>query len=134
MLALVVDDDTLMRLVACRILRRAGIATIGFATADAALALLDPPEPAVSLVVTDVHMPGVLDGIELARRVGATGLGPPVIVMSGSEGALDAAARIPGVRAALRKDALLARLGAAAVEAVAAAREARPWQADDPRR
>ena len=65
---MVVDDEPMLRLVFSEILRDAGYSVSDAPTADEALAMLeDGCEPRV--VVTDVHMPGELDGFELAKVI-----------------------------------------------------------------
>lgn len=46
----------------------------------------------VDLVVTDVHMPGSLDGLDLTRRIRAETRLLPIIVVSGAAQAMDAQA------------------------------------------
>ena len=65
---MVVDDEPILRLVFSEILRDAGYSVSDAPTADEALAMLeDGCEPRV--VVTDVHMPGELNGFELAKVI-----------------------------------------------------------------
>ena len=63
--ALVVDDDALIRMDAAAILEDAGFVTLEAAHADAALELLRERHPHLSLLFTDVQMPGDLDGFAL---------------------------------------------------------------------
>ena len=78
---LLVEDDPLVRLVAERVLRRAGWKVRAAESAEAALAHLDR-YGAPDLLVTDVEMPG-LDGVALARRARADWPGLPVVLASG---------------------------------------------------
>ena len=103
MLAVVVDDDPLMRALAGRVLRRAGIGCLGFASADDALPALAELGDEVSVLVTDVQMPGSMDGLGLARHAGEVHPRLPVIVMSGSAAALEQATSIAHVVAVLAK-------------------------------
>jgi CheY-like chemotaxis protein len=65
---LVVEDETFTRLAAVDLLSEAGLTNYEAADADEALlTLADHPE--ISLMVTDVNMPGTMDGMSLARRV-----------------------------------------------------------------
>lgn len=80
--AIVVEDDEILRDVITSALALLGINSTEFSSADAALAYLGSDEP-VSLVVTDVHMPGAHDGLELAQHVWKTLPTLPVIIISG---------------------------------------------------
>ena len=129
MLAIVVDDDTVTRVIASRILRTAGVTSLGFATADEALALLDPLHPDVSMLLTDVSMPGSIDGLELARRTRAGSPHLPVIVMSGSDGSLADARRIDGIAGVVGKP-LAAQALVEAVLGALGGRDGYPNQCD----
>ncbi len=63
---LVVDDEVLIRLIMADELRDAGYRVIEASSADEALALLTSGL-SVDLLITDVRMPGTLDGLGLAR-------------------------------------------------------------------
>ena len=68
---LVVDDEILTRMAASEVLRERGYCVIEAATADEALRVLHSPTR-VDLVLTDMRMPGEIDGVGLARHVRAT--------------------------------------------------------------
>jgi DNA-binding NtrC family response regulator len=65
---LVVEDDALVRMVVSDTLADAGYRVIDAVTADEALRLLNMRSD-VRVVITDVRMPGKLDGFALARIV-----------------------------------------------------------------
>ncbi len=65
---LLVEDEALVRMVNADILMDAGYNVIDAANASDALELLDA-RPDVRLMVTDVRMPGELDGYGLSRIV-----------------------------------------------------------------
>lgn len=65
---LVVDDEALLRLAAVDVLEDEGFATVSADCAEAALTELDA-HPEVSVLFTDINMPGAFDGLELARLV-----------------------------------------------------------------
>ncbi|MCQ3933828.1 MAG: nitrogen regulation protein NR(I) [Gammaproteobacteria bacterium] len=75
----VVDDDDAVRWVLDKALKSAGISTRSFEGAEEFFAALGEERPDV--VVTDVRMPGV-DGMGLMRRLEASGLTLPVIVIT----------------------------------------------------
>jgi CheY-like chemotaxis protein len=64
---LVVEDEVLIRLVIAAELRNAGFVVLEAANAEEALAVLEAAGP-VDAMITDVRMPGAIDGIELARE------------------------------------------------------------------
>ena len=66
---LVVEDNTGLRRIVVRQLREAGYRVLEAADADAAMAIIDSPER-VDLLLTDVVMPGAMDGRDLARVAG----------------------------------------------------------------
>jgi two-component system response regulator FixJ len=76
----VIDDDADVRQSLAFLLSTVGLAVRVHESASAFLKIL--PEIQEGCIVTDVRMPGV-DGIELQRRLAATGVKLPVIVMTG---------------------------------------------------
>ncbi len=78
---LLVEDERLVRQVAERTLRKAGYEVLVAQDGDEALALAIP-EGSVSLLITDVVMPG-LDGSQLAGRLKARHRGLKVLYVSG---------------------------------------------------
>lgn len=118
--ALVVDDDPAVRSLVARVLADAGFSPAACATADEGIAILAAPAPELRLLVTDVSMPGSIDGIDLAAYAVASRPKLSVIVMSGS---LDREARhrIPrGVLAVLPKPFSLGELARLAGESAVA--------------
>lgn len=63
---LVVDDEAALREVIARRLRRAGYAVKTAENADVALSLTELGRPPFDLIVTDVHMPPGMNGLDLA--------------------------------------------------------------------
>ncbi len=81
--ALVVDDDVLILLHACDILRDAGFRALEAMNVDAALAQLEQYQTEVVLLLTDVQMPGGRDGFDLAREVAERWPSVKILVASG---------------------------------------------------
>jgi two-component system cell cycle sensor histidine kinase/response regulator CckA len=108
---LVVDDDPLICAVVATFLRREGREVRTYPDADAALAALDLVTEPIDIVVTDVSMPGELDGIALAALVARRRPETPVVLMSGSAGSLARGGRATGVWATLAKPFTLDELG-----------------------
>ena len=92
-MALVVDDEPLVLLDTSDMVENAGYQVIQARNADEALSVLER-HPDVSLLVTDIQMPGSMDGIALARHVGDRW---PHIGILGLSGAV---APMPGVLSA----------------------------------
>jgi DNA-binding response OmpR family regulator len=78
---LVVEDESDIREALVEVLRDAGFQIVEAATADAATALLD--FKGLSLIVTDINLPGRLNGIDLAVAARHARPGIPVIFISG---------------------------------------------------
>jgi CheY-like chemotaxis protein len=68
LVVLVVEDEPIVRFDAIQSLEDAGFEVVDAYDADHALVALEQ-RPDVSAVFTDVHMPGRLNGVELARLV-----------------------------------------------------------------
>lgn len=85
---LVVDDEPLIRLGLVSLLEDWGHQALSASDAATAIAALEANE-LIELVITDVDMPGTMDGIALARYV--AGRWPPIrlIVVSGKVGPAD---------------------------------------------
>jgi CheY-like chemotaxis protein len=67
-LVLVVEDEILIRLHAVSLLEGAGFATLQAASAEAAIALLEARKD-IGIVVTDIDLPGGMDGLRLAHAI-----------------------------------------------------------------
>ena len=78
-----VDDDHLIRLHACDILEEFGFECLAAPAADMALVLLEANAPSVTLLFTDVQMPGKIDGFALARVAAAHWPHIGIVVASG---------------------------------------------------
>jgi CheY-like chemotaxis protein len=64
---LVVEDDVLVRLVIAGYLRECGYRVLEAANADEAVRLLERDAPRIDVVLTDIEMPGEMDGFALAQ-------------------------------------------------------------------
>ena len=79
---MVVDDDRQSRVITARILRDEGYRVIEAQSGEQALEQLGEPND-VQLVLTDIAMPGGMDGLELARKISTLVPTLPVVLMSG---------------------------------------------------
>jgi DNA-binding NtrC family response regulator len=91
---LVVDDDFLVRLNTAEIFEEAGFEVIAACDVASALVVLKQ-DSSVGLVCTDVHMPGKLNGIDLATWLRNHHPDIKVIVMSCHSRSCDLPAGIP---------------------------------------
>jgi two-component system, response regulator PdtaR len=79
-----VEDEVFIRLDIADALRAAGFIVVEAARADDAATFVDAGEP-LDALFTDVQLPGVLNGLSLARRVRARHPNVPIIIASGSD-------------------------------------------------
>jgi two-component system, response regulator PdtaR len=84
MVILVVEDQTLVRMFMTDFLDEAGFKVFEAVSADEALTVLEA-RPDVQAVVTDIEMPGSMNGIALAKMVRGRWLGIGVVVTSGRQ-------------------------------------------------
>jgi two-component system cell cycle sensor histidine kinase/response regulator CckA len=82
-IVVVVEDESALRGLIERVLGRAGYEVVCFGSADEAFIALEQGGFAVDLLLTDVVLPGVLQGKELVERVTASRPDLPVLFMSG---------------------------------------------------
>lgn len=84
-LILVVEDDPLILEFLCEILQEEGFKVEPYTSADAASIYLEQHAQQVALLLTDITMPGTMNGADLANLVGERWPEKPVMVMSGYE-------------------------------------------------
>jgi len=84
-LVVVVEDEVIIREFVCEILKDEGYQTVGFETADAAVPFLHERAPDIGLLLTDILMPGELNGADLSNLVHAHWPELPILIMSGHE-------------------------------------------------
>jgi CheY-like chemotaxis protein len=78
---LVVEDEFLLRIDAADVIAAAGFEVIEAANADEAIEILESRSD-VTVVFTDIQMPGSMDGLKLARAV--RGRWPPIKIVATS--------------------------------------------------
>ena len=79
---LLVDDDALVRTMTAEALRDAGFEVTEAETGDEAAGVLEKSS-GFDVMVTDMQMPGILDGLALAARARLQQPVIPVIIVSG---------------------------------------------------
>src|SRR5947209_2283421 len=78
---LIVEDEFLIRLTLAEALADEGFRVVEAESGDEALALLDAEE--ITLLLTDIQLPGSMDGLALAREARRRWPDIPVIYMTG---------------------------------------------------
>lgn len=92
----VVDDEPAIRGVLCEFLADCGLNSLTTGNADEAVAIIGSGE-SVDLVLSDVRMPGAMDGCDLARWILANRPELPVILATGDLAKANAAAGLTGI-------------------------------------
>jgi len=80
---LIVEDEAMIRMVAADALADCGIVAWEAGDAEEALNALNE-HPSISLLFTDVNMPGDMNGIDLARRIHEVRPDVELIITSGA--------------------------------------------------
>jgi two-component system, response regulator PdtaR len=88
---LVVEDEALMRTKLAEELQDAGYLVVGASDGIEAVEILTVRRD-VKIVISDVRMPGPIDGVELCRRVRSGYPGIKVVLSSGEPNAADSTA------------------------------------------
>lgn len=83
-LVVVVEDDPLQRDYATSLLTAAGLSVAAFESADAASSFIESRDD-VRAVLTDVQMPGALDGFDLAIKLSLSRPDILVLMTSGQD-------------------------------------------------
>ena len=78
---LIVEDEFLLRMDAVDMIAAAGFEVAEAANADEAIEILES-RPDITVVFTDIQMPGSMDGLKLARAV--RGRWPPIKIVATS--------------------------------------------------
>lgn len=78
---LLVEDDILVRLSTAELLREEGYAVLEAVDAREALALLETGHP-LDLIISDIRMPGDMDGLQLCSAVKQLRANLPVMLFS----------------------------------------------------
>jgi DNA-binding NtrC family response regulator len=79
---LIVEDEMMLRMRAVDMVEDAGYTPVEAVDADGAVAILESRSD-IALMVTDIHMPGSMDGLGLAHAVHARWPSIKIIVVSG---------------------------------------------------
>jgi DNA-binding response OmpR family regulator len=91
---LVVEDEVLLRLSIAAYLRDCGYQVIEAADAEEAMLVLKQPDLDIDVLLTDIEMPGAMDGFGLAQWTRANRPGLDVILAGTAPRAVNAAANL----------------------------------------
>jgi CheY-like chemotaxis protein len=91
---LVVEDEILIRMVVADYLRNCGYRVIEAASADEAMVILQHLEIDVEIILSDVEMPGSMDGFQLSKWLRTNRPGIDVILTGSVSRATEAAAEL----------------------------------------
>jgi CheY-like chemotaxis protein len=92
---LVVEDSAVQRELACAVLRSAGFTVLSAANGEEALFTI-AADPSIGVLVTDIVMPGGLDGWTLARKAVALRAGLRVLYTTAFRAAIPSGEDGPG--------------------------------------
>lgn len=93
---LYVEDDTLVAMTAVEIFKDGGYAVVHVSTGQAALAALDSAPEQFAALVTDIRLPGGIDGWMIAEQARELQPSTPVIYVSGDSAADWPSKGVPG--------------------------------------
>ena len=97
------EDESLIRVVLAEELAYVGFEVCEAEDGTQAAALIETPPTDLSLLITDIHMPGGLDGIQVAHLMRARFPRVPIIYMTGRPDVLDRMGRLGATEALLAK-------------------------------
>ncbi|MDF3864192.1 response regulator [Pseudomonas denitrificans (nom. rej.)] len=86
---LILDDDATLTRVLGLAMEYQGIPSVAFGNADDGLVWINANPGQLALLLTDISMPGSIDGAELARQVAERMPDVPIIIMSGGSWSSD---------------------------------------------
>ena len=98
---LLVEDEGLIRSTLAETLEDAGYTVVEAETGDEAYSLLD--NDGFDVLLTDIQMPGQLDGIDVARRFHERHPNRPVVFMTGRPDMLSRVGSLTSLETLLRK-------------------------------
>jgi len=84
-IALIVEDDPDLRELGAALLEETDLRVVECEDAEQAMAVMAREGDDVALVFTDIRLPGLLDGVDLARRIKALWPHVAMVVTSGFE-------------------------------------------------
>ncbi len=105
---LIVDDEADIREILVELLADEGFDIVEADSGDVALPILELIHP--HLLVTDINMPGRLDGVALAQSARKTHPALPVLFITGKPDGATRARKLPGPSAIISKPFALSNL------------------------
>jgi DNA-binding NtrC family response regulator len=104
---LIVEDEPTIRAYLKAILQRKNVHVLEASTALQALQKVHKTAGGIDLIITDIQMPGDMDGVDLAHLVRNSHPAVPVILISGGDGSKGAAASFPFVQKPILPETIL---------------------------
>ena len=89
-----VEDEFLIRAMLSDYLQECGFKVLEASSADEAVGIIENVDVVIDLVLTDIRMPGAMDGFGLAQWVRTNQPNMPVILASGDANKADAARKL----------------------------------------
>ena len=83
-IALIVEDDPDLRVLAAALLEESDLRVVECEDAEQAFGVLAREGEDVAMLFTDIRLPGLLDGVDLARRVKAVWPHVSIVITSGN--------------------------------------------------
>lgn len=84
-IVLIAEDETLVRMMAAELLNDAGFQVIEAANGEEALGFINREGAEISLLFTDISMPGRIDGFQLAHYIRDVWPGIALLITSAGE-------------------------------------------------
>lgn len=81
---LIVEDEPLLLMLAAELVEEAGMEPVTASNADNAIVLLEQ-DPDIRILMTDIDMPGSMDGLKLAAAVRNRWPSVQIVVVSGKQ-------------------------------------------------
>lgn len=91
---LLVEDESLIRLILTEELKQEGFDVCEADDADHAIALIQQPPQALTLLVTDIHMPGLRNGSHVATEMRTRHPHVPIVYATARPDAFDGTTRL----------------------------------------
>lgn len=100
---LIVEDEAMIRLALSDYLQDCGFTVLDVGNAAEAVAVLEAKTFAIDIVLTDVRMPGEMDGFGLARWIREHRPGLPVLITTGDKAKGEMASEVCGKNPIIEK-------------------------------
>ncbi|MFC6478962.1 response regulator [Pseudomonas asuensis] len=83
---LLLEDEPCLRMLVAEVIHDLGIDVIALPSADTGYMILEKHSDNIDLLISDIRMPGKMDGVDLANRVMSQWPHISIVLMSGYDG------------------------------------------------